>query len=82
MHVRILYQNIARGLEYNFNKIDTNNLGTPYDYGSVMHYGRYAFSANRQPTIVPIPNANVQIGRATQMSRMDILRVQRLYGCK
>ncbi|XP_041918483.1 low choriolytic enzyme-like isoform X2 [Alosa sapidissima] len=81
-HVYIYYQNIVRGLAYAFNKINTNNLGTPYDYGSVMHYGRYAFSANRQPTIVPIPNANVQIGRATQMSRMDILRVQRLYGCK
>ncbi|XP_062405956.1 hatching enzyme 1.2-like isoform X1 [Sardina pilchardus] len=81
-YVRIYYQNILRGQAYNFNKINTNNLGTPYDYGSVMHYGRYAFSANRQPTIVPYPNANVQIGRATQMSRMDILRVNRLYGCK
>uniref|UniRef100_A0A0E9XTM2 Peptidase M12A domain-containing protein n=1 Tax=Anguilla anguilla TaxID=7936 RepID=A0A0E9XTM2_ANGAN len=43
---------------------------------------RYAFSRNRQPTIVPIPNSNVAIGRATQMSRFDILRINRLYGCK
>ncbi|KAG5849133.1 hypothetical protein ANANG_G00106770 [Anguilla anguilla] len=81
-HVRILYQNIIRGQEHNFRKINTNNLGTPYDYSSVMHYGRYAFSRNRQPTIVPIPNSNVAIGRATQMSRFDILRINRLYGCK
>ncbi|XP_036399504.1 high choriolytic enzyme 1-like [Megalops cyprinoides] len=81
-HVRILYQNIIRGQEYNFNRINTNNLGTPYDYSSVMHYGRYAFSRNRQPTIVPIPNSNVPIGRATQMSRFDILRINRLYQCK
>ncbi|KAJ8247526.1 hypothetical protein GJAV_G00247390 [Gymnothorax javanicus] len=80
-YVRILYQNIIRGQEYNFRKIRTNNLGTPYDYGSVMHYGRYAFSRNRQPTIVPIQNKNAQIGRAQQMSRNDILRVNRLYGC-
>ncbi|KAL2088661.1 hypothetical protein ACEWY4_015560 [Coilia grayii] len=80
-HVRILYQNIIRGQAYNFNKINTNNLGTPYDYGSVMHYGRYAFSANREPTIVPIPNPNAVIGRANQMSATDILRVKRLYGC-
>ncbi|KAJ8340228.1 hypothetical protein SKAU_G00348610 [Synaphobranchus kaupii] len=80
-HVRILYQNVIRGMAYNFRKIATNNLGTPYDYNSVMHYGRYAFSSNRQPTIVPIPNSNAVIGRATQMSRNDIIRINRLYGC-
>lgn len=25
---------------YNFQKQKTNNLNTPYDYSSVMHYGR------------------------------------------
>lgn len=43
--------------------------------------GRFAFSRNNQPTIVPIPNPNVSIGRATQMSPNDILRINRLYGC-
>ncbi|XP_044210096.1 low choriolytic enzyme-like isoform X1 [Thunnus albacares] len=80
-HVRILLQNVIRGQEHNFRRIRTNNLGTPYDYSSVMHYGRYAFSRNREPTIVPIPNSNVAIGRAVQMSRVDILRVNRLYRC-
>lgn len=80
-HVRILLQNVIQGMEHNFRKIQTNNLGTPYDYDSVMHYGRYAFSKNSQPTIIPIPNANVAIGRATRMSRIDILRINRLYRC-
>ncbi|XP_053178986.1 low choriolytic enzyme-like [Scomber japonicus] len=80
-HVRILLQNVIRGQEHNFRRIQTRNLGTPYDYNSVMHYGRFAFSRNRQPTIVPIPNTNVPIGRATQMSPTDILRVNRLYRC-
>ncbi|XP_031424942.1 low choriolytic enzyme-like isoform X2 [Clupea harengus] len=81
-HVRIIYKNIIKGLEYAFNKIDTNNLGTPYDYGSVMQYDRYAFSRNQQPTIVPIPDPNAVIGKASEMSRIDIMRVNLLYGCK
>ncbi|KAB5526052.1 hypothetical protein PHYPO_G00147260 [Pangasianodon hypophthalmus] len=78
-HVRILYQNIIPGEEGNFKKVDTNNLNTPYDYNSVMHYSRFAFSKNREPTILPIPDNNVPIGRATEMSPNDILRVNRLY---
>ncbi|XP_059204831.1 hatching enzyme 1.2-like [Centropristis striata] len=78
-HVRILLQNVQPGTEGNFRRINTINLGTPYDYNSVMHYSRFAFSRNRQPTIVPIPDNNVSIGRAQQMSPTDILRVNRLY---
>uniref|UniRef100_A0A8D0AMV7 Metalloendopeptidase n=1 Tax=Sander lucioperca TaxID=283035 RepID=A0A8D0AMV7_SANLU len=80
-HVRIQLQNVIPGMESQFTKVETRNLGTPYDYGSVMQYGRFAFSRNRQPTIVPIPDNNVDIGRATQMSPNDILRVNRLYEC-
>nr|QOU09482.1 high choriolytic enzyme [Sander lucioperca] len=80
-HVRSQLRNVIRGMEHNFRKIKRRNLGTPYDYGSVVHYGRFAFSRNRQPTIVPIPDNNVDIGRATQMSPTDILRVNLLYNC-
>ncbi|XP_075966292.1 hatching enzyme 1.2-like [Anarhichas minor] len=80
-HVRILLENVIPGMEHNFRRIKTRNLGTPYDYNSVMHYGRFAFSSNTMPTIVPIPDSNVAIGRATQMSANDILRVNLLYRC-
>uniref|UniRef100_A0A6Q2Y3S3 Metalloendopeptidase n=1 Tax=Esox lucius TaxID=8010 RepID=A0A6Q2Y3S3_ESOLU len=80
-HVQILLQNVIRGMEFNFAKINTINLNTPYDYNSVMHYGRFAFSRNRQPTILPIPDNNAVIGRATEMSPNDILRINRLYNC-
>ncbi|XP_013876646.1 low choriolytic enzyme [Austrofundulus limnaeus] len=80
-HVQILLQNVIRGMEHNFRIINTNNLNTPYDYNSVMHYGRFAFSRNGQPTIIPIPNPNAAIGTAREMSANDILRVNRLYEC-
>ncbi|KAL6112713.1 uncharacterized protein ACO6RY_11159 [Pungitius sinensis] len=80
-HVRILLENVIPGLEFAFNKIQTMNLDTQYDYNSVMQYGRFAFSKNERPTIVPIPDPNVAIGRSTEMSPIDILRVNRLYRC-
>ncbi|KAL2093943.1 hypothetical protein ACEWY4_011255 [Coilia grayii] len=80
-HIRVLLENVISGMEHNFNKINTLNQGTPYDYNSVMQYHRYAFSKNNQPTMIPIPNANVEIGKATEMSYNDILRVKRLYQC-
>ncbi|KAM7014901.1 high choriolytic enzyme 1-like [Tautogolabrus adspersus] len=80
-HVRILLENVRPGTEGNFRRIQTNNLNTPYDYNSVMHYSRFAFSRNEQPTIIPIPDAIVAIGRAVKMSPNDILRVNRLYRC-
>ncbi|XP_023856894.1 hatching enzyme 1.2-like [Salvelinus sp. IW2-2015] len=81
-HVKILTQNIIPGMESNFKKINTNNLGTPYDYNSVMQYSRFAFSRNKQPTILPIPDNDVVIGRAIEMSPNDILRINRLYNCR
>uniref|UniRef100_A0A8C6P7X3 Metalloendopeptidase n=1 Tax=Nothobranchius furzeri TaxID=105023 RepID=A0A8C6P7X3_NOTFU len=80
-HIRVLWQNIQSGLAYAFDKLNTLNLNTPYDYNSVMQYHRYAFSANNQPTMVPIPDPNVPFGTATQMSRNDITRLNTLYKC-
>ncbi|XP_066510342.1 high choriolytic enzyme 1-like isoform X1 [Hoplias malabaricus] len=39
-HVKILYENIQPEHKHNFDIKNTNNLDTPYDYGSVMQYGR------------------------------------------
>ncbi|XP_059388459.1 low choriolytic enzyme-like [Carassius carassius] len=78
-HIKILFKNIEPEEEYNFEKTETNNLGTPYDYDSVMHYTRDAFSKNNEPTMIPIPDNNVVIGEAESMSPNDILRINRLY---
>jgi len=83
-HVTINWSNIQPGTESNFNKYSASQitpLGTPYDYGSVMHYGAYSFAVDPTiPTIIPhVPNA--QIGQRDTLSRWDIERVQKLYGC-
>ncbi|XP_014879736.1 high choriolytic enzyme 1-like isoform X1 [Poecilia latipinna] len=81
-YVWIYPQNINPGAENNFKKEVTNNLGTPYDFTSVMHYGKYAFSKNGLPTIIAKSNPNFNWGRATKMSTYDIARVNTLYRCK
>nr|AEQ37893.1 hatching enzyme protease [Oryzias melastigma] len=80
-HIKINWDNIIEYYTHNFDKMDTNNQGTPYDYGSIMHYGRTAFGKNRKETITPIPSANAAIGQTVGMSDIDILRVNKLYKC-
>jgi len=83
-YVSIQWQNIINGTENNFAKYseaDIDTLMLPYDYGSVMHYQANGFTSNGQPTIIPIQNASAVIGQRAGMSRIDILEVQRYYGC-
>ncbi|XP_040188615.1 embryonic protein UVS.2-like [Rana temporaria] len=81
-YVDINYQYIPEGHWGNFGKADTNNLGSPYDYGSVMHYDAYAFSnTSDKPTIVPKPDPNVPIGQAVGLSVLDVTKINRLYQC-
>jgi len=82
--VTINWDNIEPGKENNFVKLAVNQvnlLGTPYDYGSVMHYGPYGFAIDPTiPTIIP-HDPKAEIGQRVTLSELDIERVQILYGC-
>uniref|UniRef100_A0AAY4EEJ1 Metalloendopeptidase n=1 Tax=Denticeps clupeoides TaxID=299321 RepID=A0AAY4EEJ1_9TELE len=81
-HVTINYANIVPGMAYNFDKQNTNNQNTPYDYSSVMHYAKDAFTIKYGlDTITPIPDSSVPIGQRVDLSSIDILRINKLYGC-
>ncbi|KAK2872786.1 hypothetical protein Q8A67_022683 [Cirrhinus molitorella] len=81
-YVRINWENIPQASAYNFQKKDTNNLNTPYDYNSIMHYGRTAFTIQYgKETITSIPNSSVQIGQRQEMSNIDIQKINKLYEC-
>jgi hypothetical protein len=73
------------GFENNFDKYDStqvDTLSTPYDYGSVMHYARNAFAtASSSPTIIPLLNSSAVLGQRIRLSPIDILEIQRYYGC-
>ncbi|XP_074547049.1 hatching enzyme 1.2-like [Halichoeres trimaculatus] len=81
-YIRIKWENIPAAHAHNFHKKDTNNLYTPYDYSSIMHYGRTNFASTYgEDTIVPIPDSSVPIGQRDEMSDTDVLRVNKFYSC-
>lgn len=79
LFVTINWQNIQAGMAAQFNQhiTDGDDLGA-YDYGSIMHYPRTAFTSNGQETITPT-NPNAQIGQRNGLSAGDIAAVQAMY---
>ncbi|KAK7912928.1 hypothetical protein WMY93_013139 [Mugilogobius chulae] len=78
-HIDVNWDNINYKNWHNFVKRNTDNLRTPYDYNSVMHYEQLAGSNNGEPSLVAKPVSDVEFGTATEMSQTDIDRVNRLY---
>ncbi|KAI4899406.1 hypothetical protein NFI96_019939, partial [Prochilodus magdalenae] len=84
-YVTIMWDRILEGRENNFNKYNdttSSNLNVPYDYGSMMHYSKGAFSTGNEPTIVTkIPAFSDVIGQRMEFSDSDVLKLNRLYNC-
>uniref|UniRef100_A0A673LA77 Metalloendopeptidase n=1 Tax=Sinocyclocheilus rhinocerous TaxID=307959 RepID=A0A673LA77_9TELE len=81
-YVKINWEYIPTEKASNFQIRNTNNQNTTYDYGSIMHYGKTAFTTQAgKETITPIPDATVAIGQRQDLSKLDILRINKLYGC-
>ena len=77
-HVTINWANIDPTKTGNFNQhvTDGDDIGG-YDFGSIMHYGSFAFSNNGQPTIVT--KHGEAIGQRSGLSFGDKLAVYTLY---
>ena len=80
--VRIVWANIDPSMQHNFTQhiTDGDDLGA-YDYGSIMHYPRDAFSSNGQDTIVPKQTLppGVVMGQRTALSAGDLAGVATMY---
>lgn len=80
--VNIVFANVDPNMQHNFLQhiTDGDDLGA-YDFGSIMHYPRNAFSINGQDTIVPrqaLP-PGVVMGQRTGLSAGDIAGVHMMY---
>lgn len=79
LFVRVRLDNVIPGMEHNFTQHlnDGIDLGT-YDYASIMHYPKTAFSKDGSPTIEPIIGTP-DIGQRTGLSAGDVLAVKKMY---
>ncbi|XP_075693170.1 embryonic protein UVS.2-like [Rhinoderma darwinii] len=81
-HVDIMWQYINGADWSEFDLVDTDNLDLPYDYSSVMHYGRFSYSnTSDQPSLNPKPDQSVEIGQRYGLSPLDVFKVKKLYDC-
>ena len=57
-------------------------MGKSYDYKSIMHYDRMAFTKNGLPTIVAIGDEKKEFGtKERRLSTGDIIEINALYDC-
>lgn len=77
--VTIQWANIQTGMESQFSQhiSDGDDVGA-YDYGSIMHYPRKAFSKNGNDTIVPA-DPSASIGQRTGLSALDKAAIAAMY---
>lgn len=84
-YIHIDWKNILKEHKHNFKKYPRDvgsSFGKPYDYDSVMHYSRLAFSKDwKTPTIVP-KDTTAAIGQRMGLSLHDREEINNLYQCK
>ncbi|KAM3966693.1 uncharacterized protein ACR2FA_012234 [Aphomia sociella] len=80
-YVDVVWENIVQPARHNFRKYNTfavSDFGVGYDYDSVLHYSRRAFSANGQDTIVP-KKSGADIGQRVGLSDKDTQKLNKMY---
>ncbi|XP_068735001.1 uncharacterized protein [Montipora capricornis] len=85
--VKIYWENILPGLADQFDKYSwrtIDDLGVSYDYQSIMHYDRRAFTKDGSLTIAALGNENMELGNTNGrlLSYRDVVELNSLYDCR
>lgn len=84
-YVTVHWENIQDGYENNFAKKDVADVSevskvSPYDFGSVMHYGRDYFTKNGLDTLSPKDNSKT-LGQRDALSKLDQEELNKYFQC-
>ena len=77
--VRITLANVDPSRAHNYIPSTNRRGSTPYDFGSIMHYGATGFSSEGDATLETIPSG-IPIGQRNGYSAADVEGIKRLYG--
>jgi UDP-N-acetylglucosamine transferase subunit ALG13 len=84
-YINIDKSSVPGGMQFNFDIVtqqQSNTYNTPYDYYSIMHYGKTAFSQNNRLTIIPKDQRFLDvIGNQQKGSANDWKKVNTIYDC-
>uniref|UniRef100_A0A183II73 Metalloendopeptidase n=1 Tax=Soboliphyme baturini TaxID=241478 RepID=A0A183II73_9BILA len=83
-YIKVIWTKIMPGAKDQFEKYDSrtvDQLNINYDYGSIMHYGPYAFSKNGEKTILALKRGASRMGQRDGFSELDLMKVKKLYDC-
>ncbi|XP_054082992.1 seminal metalloprotease 1-like isoform X2 [Zeugodacus cucurbitae] len=84
-YVYIAKENIKEGHFHNFKRYDKKHIEdfeSEYDYASIMHYKKYAFTKNGKDTIVPLKKeAKGVMGQRVGLTKCDIGKLNKMYKC-
>jgi len=83
-YIRVRWENIPDHIEYNFRKQSTDRVdsrGTPYDYRSVMHYGKTAFGGGKVTMQAINTYYTDLIGVGAGFSDIDVEQINKMYNC-
>lgn len=77
-YVEIIQENIEEGKEGNFSIRNSSVPIGDYDYESIMHYSRYTFSRNGEPTLLRLDDPSLPTG-GNVLTATDIAAIGHLY---
>ena len=84
--IKINFNNVIKGesnIDFKIlNQTQFKDLGTPYDYKSIMHYHSSAHTINNSSTAIRAIKAPFEIGINQDLSEIDVKEIRTLYNCK